>query len=605
MQGKNYFPQDEAGNLLTEGSVVVRHSATQALALIYASDDTNDPLDNPFDIPDDGHVLIFAHDGDYDIAFERGVFSRTLPFERFGGGSFGAEAARTVIANNTGSLAIPEAVAFSELGFNGYRPQNNFWANDTPAAWVERIPDRLLVGYATDTNAGSAANDGPSAPYFTGLPSSIASGASYVIRDAQVGVVSRNGLIAIGAITRASDYAGSRPANFRDPIALAGYTINDVTGTTVQAWGGYLEVQRESGAGGVLGLEIAVKNKGSNVIPTPYGTGTNAAHGLWLAGGSDDAYGGSPANPSTSGIVFIQNSHTWNTGITFASDALTDRGSGVYNAIDLAKGHSLTWFQQGVEAFALRSVGDTPGQYQRMIVDVRKVSFFGNDNKEFFVMNSLNSTNTDRLEVTSSNAALPILSAAGTSTNVGISYETKGTGAHYFKTGGGTQLSIANTASAVNNWSLQGAAAGGGPTLKVEGSDTNISMLLSTKGSGTTFFYSDGFGAAQFSISRTGSAVNRLNVTGNATGGSPILSATGSDTNIDVITRGQGSGGGRLQDGGSANKFQWNTTGIAFFAGTPAAKQSITGSRTTGAALASLLTALDASYGLITDSSTA
>lgn len=54
---------------------------------------------------------------------------------------------------------------------------------------------------------------------------------------------------------------------------------------------------------------------------------------------------------------------------------------------------------------------------------------------------------------------------------------------------------------------------------------------------------------------------------------------------------------------GGTIKVECDTTGVAFFAGSPAAKQTVTGSRAANAALASLLTAL-AAYGLVTDSST-
>lgn len=60
---------------------------------------------------------------------------------------------------------------------------------------------------------------------------------------------------------------------------------------------------------------------------------------------------------------------------------------------------------------------------------------------------------------------------------------------------------------------------------------------------------------------------------------------------------------GALAAGGT-ERFRWDGTGLSFFAGTTAAKQTVTGSRATGAATGSLLTAL-ALYGLITDSSSA
>lgn len=52
---------------------------------------------------------------------------------------------------------------------------------------------------------------------------------------------------------------------------------------------------------------------------------------------------------------------------------------------------------------------------------------------------------------------------------------------------------------------------------------------------------------------------------------------------------------------GGTERFGADTTGLSFFATTPAAQQTVTGSRAANAALTSLLTAL-ATYGLIVDS---
>ncbi len=64
------------------------------------------------------------------------------------------------------------------------------------------------------------------------------------------------------------------------------------------------------------------------------------------------------------------------------------------------------------------------------------------------------------------------------------------------------------------------------------------------------------------------------------------------------------AGAFQLTPNGSTLVFQVNSTGIGAFNTTPAARQTVTGSRGANAALASLLTAL-ATYGLITDSSSA
>ena len=45
-----------------------------------------------------------------------------------------------------------------------------------------------------------------------------------------------------------------------------------------------------------------------------------------------------------------------------------------------------------------------------------------------------------------------------------------------------------------------------------------------------------------FRASHTASAVNFLQVQGAATGGNPVISAQGSDTNIDLLLGGKGTG---------------------------------------------------------------
>ena len=202
----------------------------------------------------------------------------------------------------------------------------------------------------------------------------------------------------------------------------------------------------------------------------------------------------------------------------------------------------------------------------------------------------------DYLQVTGNAGSFPGLSAQGASANVAILYTTKGSQAHYFQTNGSVnQFLVTHTASAVNYLQVTGAATSGFPTLSVQGSDTNIPLNVITKGTGGQYFnvgaytvlrldgggatnqntlqlysgtntfnfvtvgadtnvtnnyYTKGTGshsfftngAAQFNIANTASAVNFLQVTGGATGVAPILSAAGSDTNIDLALTPKGTG---------------------------------------------------------------
>ena len=147
---------------------------------------------------------------------------------------------------------------------------------------------------------------------------------------------------------------------------------------------------------------------------------------------------------------------------------------------------------------------------------------------------------------------------------------TLGTGAFRFLTNGigVDQMRITHTASAVNYVQVTGAATGGRPTISAQGSDTNINFDYIAKGSGLHAFKTTS--GTQFSVNDNGgSAVNRLQVVGSATGIAVQLSAQGSDTNIPLVLQPKGTGALQAQQtdstatGGNArgaNAVDWQTS---------------------------------------------
>jgi len=107
---------------------------------------------------------------------------------------------------------------------------------------------------------------------------------------------------------------------------------------------------------------------------------------------------------------------------------------------------------------------------------------------------------------------------------------------------GSESLRVTPVASAVNYVSVFGAVTGQTPTISPQGSDTNIPLGLSSKGTSALTFYTNAFGNIQFNIANTASAVNYLQATGAVTTGAPVLSAAGSDTNIDLALTPKGTG---------------------------------------------------------------
>jgi hypothetical protein len=135
-------------------------------------------------------------------------------------------------------------------------------------------------------------------------------------------------------------------------------------------------------------------------------------------------------------------------------------------------------------------------------------------------------------------------SAQGSDANIFITYDTKGTEAHSFRTNGGAQqqFRIAHTASAVNYLQVTGGATGNRFNLSAQGSDANVGMNFVVKGTENFVFATSAGTAAQFLIAHTASAVNYLQVTGGVTGGNPVLSVQGSDTNVNMEIRSKGTG---------------------------------------------------------------
>ena len=106
-----------------------------------------------------------------------------------------------------------------------------------------------------------------------------------------------------------------------------------------------------------------------------------------------------------------------------------------------------------------------------------------------------------------------------------------------------TQAVVSHTASAVNYVQVTGSATGSRPTISTQGSDATLGLTISTKGSGNILFFSQGGTNQSFQIT-TGGGANFLNVTPASAGSSPILGVLGTDANIDLALTPKGTTGG-------------------------------------------------------------
>lgn len=154
------------------------------------------------------------------------------------------------------------------------------------------------------------------------------------------------------------------------------------------------------------------------------------------------------------------------------------------------------------------------------------------------------------IKATGSASSNVFLEAVSTGGNPGFVFTSRGTGSHAFTTNSNTgtvQFQVSHTASAVNYVQVTGSATGGQPLISPQGSDTNVSLSLTSKGVGNVNFWTNNSGSRQFAVvNTTGTIVNYTTATGSATGAAPAFSVAGSDTNIDLTLTPKGTGNVRF-----------------------------------------------------------
>jgi hypothetical protein len=94
--------------------------------------------------------------------------------------------------------------------------------------------------------------------------------------------------------------------------------------------------------------------------------------------------------------------------------------------------------------------------------------------------------------------------------------------------------------SSVNYVQAQGGITGNPVTVSSQGTDSNVTLWLQAQGNARTFFVNGG--AFQASINANNAAVNYLLLAGGSTGNGAELSVAGSDTNINLKLTTKGTG---------------------------------------------------------------
>jgi len=159
---------------------------------------------------------------------------------------------------------------------------------------------------------------------------------------------------------------------------------------------------------------------------------------------------------------------------------------------------------------------------------------------QFQIANTASTTNY--LATTGSNGGTPALYSAGASTNIGTNIVSKGTGSVAFYTNGGVvQQVVSHTASAVNYVQVTGAATGGSPTITTQGSDTDVRLTFKSKGNAAITFQNSSNNTL-FDIPNVFPAVNYFQPNASVTTQATVLKSLGTDTNISMAFQPKGTG---------------------------------------------------------------
>jgi hypothetical protein len=387
-------------------------------------------------------------------------------------------AGSVALATPADESVTPAKLAASEVGF---------WTDAVGGARIWKFRDRMFVGDAAD-HTGNL-----SQPYGeTWLSENVA---TWPEKNAQMTVLSQNYRIGFlgGTHIPAGEAGGSS-------IGIAGFVYNNGASSTGRAL--YADVTHDGSATASYGLEIAVNNLGTDVQANAYSL-TGGVIGIHMTpeGGTDYTLGDADSAateataPGTCAINIGAGSggtanKKWNLGIRFASTSLTgsDGTTGTAIAIGMAKGHTIEWrASDAILAARIRSdVTAAANQDVGILFSGNTVNIVGTGEASIYqgihVASGVNYLTFRNAIATS----YPILRPAGSDTNIGLFIDTKGTGIHRFRTNDGAQeqFRVNHATNAVNNLQVSGAATGSPPVLAAIGSDTNIDLAVTPKGTG-------------------------------------------------------------------------------------------------------------------------
>jgi hypothetical protein len=296
-------------------------------------------------------------------------------------------------------------------------------------------------------------------------------------------------------------------------IGVGGFVLNNNATYANGAWAFYGEARRYAGSATTIGIENDIINEGSTVSVNPYSVLTTPGITIdyWASSGRSDV-----SSSATASLAYgiVNNGANFQRGIVVMSSAISGATgtSGVGEAISMAQGHQIAWYApDGNPAAFIWSSIVSSEEGQALVFTDTGPQFRNSAGNPLFSIGA-SATAVDGLTLTPANTGgIPIIAASGTDTNIPLAIRAKGAAQPiYFQSNSTTVFEVAPIASGVNYLLAIGATTGNPPQLAVNGSDTNIGIALKPQGTGVVSVGGGGLQLPGFTVSTLPSCVAGL-----------------------------------------------------------------------------------------------
>jgi hypothetical protein len=297
-----------------------------------------------------------------------------------------------------------------------------FYSNS--GASISRIQDRLFVGAAalnTGTNAASQPDWLTQFQMSTGRTGGFMGQSDLAVLNGTNPV--DNNTFVTAAQSKYLNYSGN-------VIGMLGMGVNNNTSYATSAYAGYNEVYRMAGtSGGAYGYEIDPVNYAGDVVTNPYQQAGSETIALQLAAGAGLSATGQ--YPSQAAINIQNNNSTYDIGINIGATALTgDNGTtGSGTAIALGKGHTIQWYgSAGAKTSSIVDQGTMAAGGVIQVFNENQVEWLNPSSTPLLALNNNSGAVNYVLMGNAATANYPTLQAYGSDTNVTLNMTGKGTG---------------------------------------------------------------------------------------------------------------------------------------------------------------------------------